>query len=257
MHPSAGALLRVLGFAGIALLAGCASTGMKSPSATKTVAAANVSPTSVDADIQRILTAGGISPDDPAVAALQTPPSQATPGSAWEGGPTAQAPVQVAALDPAMSVTNPGVIGVENIGETNMSASPAVETAPAVPITTTTTAVLPDTIGFQPNLQTSNPALPAGSGAALPPSVMAGILPVPDYAVQQPVAAVASQFSAPAPRAPVPVVPRIRPSNLGVATTVAAYAPAPIDPVLEMLPLEALPQPPSVPPPVKTTVRRF
>lgn len=264
MHLPAVRAFKFALLAGAVLsLSACASFGVKSPTAATAKTAANVSPTAVDADIQRILTAGGISPDDPAVAALQTPPP--ANGSAWEGGPTAQPPVQVTTatavpMDPSMSVTNPGVIGVENIGETNMNVSPAA------PVTTTTTAMLPDSVGIQPAMPAINPVGQPTMGGAygnmqLPPSVMAGILPTPNFETQ-PVAitgpaAVEVATAAPAPRNAVAPVPKRRPTQFGTAVPVMAFAQPEPTPIA-VLPIEvAVPTVAPIAPAPTTTVRRF
>lgn len=234
-------------------VAGCSTMGAKPSAGTsQPQQAAAVSPMAVDADIQRILTAGGIPANDPVVAALQSPPPTA---SAWGeqdaqvaavAAPTEPADtVQVAAAAP--SVSTPGVIGVEALPQTAIVSTPYV-----FPTNISSGSAAPSS---QP-LSTPNLAAAATSyPGQIPASMAAGILPMPDFSNVTTISGPeAVTPSAPAPvaaptRPKVVPMPTPRPPNLYAATQPAAAA--------VVQPSAPLAAPVPAPSPSVKTVRRF
>lgn len=187
---------------------------------------AAVSPMAVDADIQRILTAGGIPANDPVVAALQSPPPAASAWGEQEAEiAAAAAPSQpsdvVQAAAAAPSVSTPGVVGVETLPQTAIVSTPYV-------FPTGITAGTPPASSPQaaPNLALAATSYPG----EIPASMAAGILPMPDFSSTTTISGPeAVEPVAPAPAAVAPLqrpkvvpMPTPRPASLYAGTQPAA-----------------------------------
>jgi len=239
MRQNARFTMAVLGAcATVALLTGCTTLGQKPQASFSSQQTAGVSPMAVDADIQRILSAGGIPSNDPVVAALQTPAS----ASAWEAdvqGAPVETPQQVA------SVTIPGTIGVETLPDNALVASPV--TFPSTISAATGTAPLSAAIEAEVH-DTGNPVLApgitGGSSGGLPASMAAGILPIPMD--MEEVVPVAQPVTKPAPARKMAPVPQPRPANLGQPAVAAVSTGTSSSPAA---PVEAAP--------ARPVVRRF
>lgn len=233
------------------LLCGCTTLGQAPTPSPVAAPAGQTSPLAVDADIQRILTAGGIPADDPVVAALQTPPAAQ---SAWgeNGAPTVQTaavPAATISQSPVLPATQtaavqqplaPGAVGVENID--TLDVLPSLPPAPGASPLPSSLAALPAQTGLQPAIDTFSGATSDFTNGGLPPSMVAGILPMPTFSPQNvtvitgPDAAPDVAVVAPARSRVVPF-PKPRPTWLSAGgASVAAYvAPAPAPSVVEQI----------------------